>query len=490
VVTAKLQEMGVTGVDAIEKIQAAVRKAGNLETLVKGVMAVENGLAIAAKAAPIAGAAVVAAMTAAAKATIAFAETVNKVNNTAIKLGVGIEQVDKFRAGLEKAGVSAESVAQILQSKMAAEWGIDGVQSFIKSLEQVPDSAARSRAAVQAFGEAGAELIRILQAGGKLTGFATTGLISAEDAQKATQLGIALNQLETTINRFSTISFAPTLTVGINAAIAAIEVLGQRVSTVSGTFSTIAQGLGTPFQLAAQLVVASIGQIISKTQELGQTAGQPAAAFTSFGTVASQSATQASTAFTSLGTVVAQTGQAAATAGQTAAQGGQTAAAGWEPFLAKLREVASAAGRILSGGGGGGGSAPGMAAGGVIGGSGTGTSDSNLAWVSRGEHIMPAHAVAQPGVLALLEALRRSGGNLGRVLDGMGHFALGGLVPRSIPAFASGGMVGSMSNVTIQFPGLPAISGLRASAGVVDQLHKAAALAQVRSGGRKPSRYS
>jgi hypothetical protein len=136
----------------------------------------------------------------------------------------------------------------------------------------------------------------------------------------------------------------------------------------------------------------------------------------------------------------------------------------------------------------GGGGIPGIAHGGVIGGRGTGMSDSNLAWVSRGEHIMPARAVAQPGVLAFLEALRRSGGNLRGVLDGMGRFALGGLVPR--PAFAGGGAVGSMSHVTINFPGLEPIGGLRASATTVDELRKAAALAQVRSGGRKPSRYS
>lgn len=129
--------------------------------------------------------------------------------------------------------------------------------------------------------------------------------------------------------------------------------------------------------------------------------------------------------------------------------------------------------------------APGaFASGGFIGGRGTGTSDSNLAWVSRGEHIMPARAVRQPGVLAFLEALRRSGGNLSRVLDRMGHFAMGGLV--TAPAFASGGM----NNVTIQFPGLPAIGGLRAPSDVVEELRKAAAMAQVRSGGRKPSRYS
>jgi|SRR5580765_390917 len=128
------------------------------------------------------------------------------------------------------------------------------------------------------------------------------------------------------------------------------------------------------------------------------------------------------------------------------------------------------------------------AAGGLLGGSGSGTSDSNLAWVSRGEHIMPARAVSQPGVLAFLEALRRSGGNLRGVLDNMGRFALGGMVmpTLSIPAFAGGGM----NNVTIQFPGLPEITGLRASSAVVDELRNAAAMAQVRSGGRKPSRYS
>jgi hypothetical protein len=130
-----------------------------------------------------------------------------------------------------------------------------------------------------------------------------------------------------------------------------------------------------------------------------------------------------------------------------------------------------------------------FASGGLLGGRGTGTSDSNLAWVSRGEHIMPARAVSRPGVLAFLEALRFSGGNLRDVLDGMGRFALGGPVAPtlSLPAFAGGG---AMNNVTIQFPGLPEITGLRASSAVVDELRKAAAMAQVRSGGRKPSRYS
>jgi hypothetical protein len=155
----------------------------------------------------------------------------------------------------------------------------------------------------------------------------------------------------------------------------------------------------------------------------------------------------------------------------------------WNAMLAKLGFGGGAAAAPATGGG------SGLAGGGLLGGRGTGTSDSNLAWVSRGEYITPARAVAQPGVLAFLEALRHSGGNLRDILDGMRGFALGGLVAPtlSIPAFAGGG---TMNNVTINFPGLPEITGLRASSAVVDELRKAAAMAQVRSGGRKPSRYS
>ena len=118
------------------------------------------------------------------------------------------------------------------------------------------------------------------------------------------------------------------------------------------------------------------------------------------------------------------------------------------------------------------------AQGGLIGGRGTGTSDSNLAWLSRGEFVINAAVVRRLGA-GFFAAL-----NAG-IIPG---FALGGLVPR--PAFAGGGPMGGGNHVTIQFPGLPPVGGLRASSAVVGELQRAAALAQVRSGGRKPSRYS
>jgi len=113
----------------------------------------------------------------------------------------------------------------------------------------------------------------------------------------------------------------------------------------------------------------------------------------------------------------------------------------------------------------------GMAAGGLVGGRGTGTSDSNLAWLSRGEFVMRSDAV------------RRWGVDFMRAINA-------GLTPFPTRGFAAGGLVGSSSNVTINFPGLPPISGLRASTDTVAELQRAAAMAQVRSGGRKPSRYS
>jgi hypothetical protein len=245
----------------------------------------------------------------------------------------------------------------------------------------------------------------------------------------------------------------------------------------------VAQGMNTATQGVEQLQRSAAGILWDSFAESAGRFGQ--AAVTSFNQIVSA----VQSAATAVGSFASSLGGVAWDAISSAG------VAAWDALIAKVQEYINlvlkalglAAGGAPAASGGGG---EGAARGGLMGGRGTGTSDSNLAWVSRGEHIMPARAVRQPGVLAFLEALRRSGGNLSRVLDGMGRFALGGLVPRPMPAFAAGGLNGGMSNVTIQFPGLPEIGGLRASSSAVDELRKAAALAQVRSGGRKPSRYS
>ena len=140
--------------------------------------------------------------------------------------------------------------------------------------------------------------------------------------------------------------------------------------------------------------------------------------------------------------------------------------------LKKIAETASANDNSSS-------SSSGMAGGGVVGGRGTGTSDSNLAWVSRGEHIMPARAVSQPGVLGLLEGLRASGGSL----RGIGRFATGGVV--SMPALAAGGGgIGHLGTVDLRTD--HGSVTVMASQSAVNQLGRLAVTKRMTSTGRKP----
>jgi hypothetical protein len=576
-VTKKLQEMGVTGVDTIKKIQNAVASASKLETLVQGITSVETAFSALAKAAPIIGAVIVAAFAAATKAASAFADAVNKVSDEATKLGVSIEKVDQFRAALEQAGISAQGISTALtQAKEHADQfkldqvkrdaaevqraltggfgggeafkrlqqaadeftpagkaareelvkmnqavpgigeglqrlgdpisglkvttkdvqelgvelaklktlGIDikvnddavtQAQKIITVLAQMPDKAKAAQIAMQRFGAAGPEIVAALRNGSlSVEQFGRSyATMTAEQEAAANQQRQTMNQLSADWERFKVQIGAPIAIAGIAGLTAAWDAFKAIITTTGKELNSIA----TTGAAVISALAAPINALTSAWQSLGTSTD---AALAKIGEIARSIASITWDAISSAGV-------AAWNALTGAIEGAATAVVN---FFSKLASGAWDKVKSLLGLGGGAPAAAGMAGGGLLGGRGTGTSDSNLAWVSRGEHIMPARAVAQPGVLALLEALRRSGGNLSRVLDGMGRFALGGMIRSPMPAFAGGGPVGSMSHVTIAFPGLPAISGLRASSDVVDQLHRAAALAQVRSGGRKPSRYS
>jgi hypothetical protein len=543
-VTQKLKDMGVTGVDSIEKIQKAVQSAKNLETLVQGITSVETGLSALAAAAPIVGTAIVAAFALATKAVFAFSDAVNKVSDEAAKLGVSIENVDQFRRGLEQAGISAQGISAALAQvksdadkisleqvkrdaqdvQKAIDRGVGGgqvaeqfkrlqktaeqfteagkaaraelvkmgegvpgttfedvqklgvelaklkglgidikvsddavtqAQKIITALAQLPDKALAAQIAMQRFGAAGPELVAGLRTGSITVDqfaqkFAT---LTAEQEAAANKMRQSTEQLSADWERFKSAIGAPIAIAGIAGLTAVFDAIKGGIATTVQEFTALGSAINSVATVGAQVIAAlaaPIQLVIDAVSQLGS----------------------------ALGSITWDSIASAGVAAWNALTGAIQKAIDAVLQFIGLKPSAPATG----------GSAPGKAAGGLLGGRGTGTSDSNLAWLSRGEYITPARAVAQPGVLAFLEALRRSGGNLSRVLDGMGRFALGGMVPR-MPAFAAGGLAGG-SNVTIQFPGLPAIGGLRASADVVDQLHRAAALAQVRSGGRKPSRYA
>lgn len=182
-----------------------------------------------------------------------------------------------------------------------------------------------------------------------------------------------------------------------------------------------------------------------------------------------------------------------------------------EQVLARARAVAETLKELFTqspevGGAGGAGTGTEFAPGGFDRGGYTGSGDIRkiAGFVHRGEHVQPAYVVRQPGVLAFLEALRRAGGDLQRVIAGVRGYDLGGFVgglagglralqPMPIPAFAGGGPVGrgpNLGTLTLEIGRGGAQVQVMASTDAVEQLRKAAALSQVRSGGRKPSRYT
>ena len=94
-------------------------------------------------------------------------------------------------------------------------------------------------------------------------------------------------------------------------------------------------------------------------------------------------------------------------------------------IIKKIAGVFSGGGQI--------GGAEKKATGGVLGGIGTGTSDSNLAWFSRGEYLVRAAVVREPGVLSHLNDLNRRGA------QALAPTPV--LIEAPVPRFAEGGLV-------------------------------------------------
>jgi hypothetical protein len=533
-VTQKLKDLGVTGADALNKIQGAVQTATRLETVVQGVAKVENAFAALGRAALAFGPAIVGGMLLAAKEIASFSAEITKANAEAVKLGLSITQFDKLRLSLEGAGISAQGISA----------GLEGVKSELDklALQQVAadfntlktgvgngsDALQRLQATAKQFTPAGtAAAEALLKLNIPLPGMAQTVITLSNTGKAVGVLDNELTKLGPNLARLQLLTgvqFKPgdTLDVAIPKIIQALQKIPDPAQRAQAALQFFKQGSAEFSQamqnnsLSSDNFKASVtrdAQAITQAQldvasKVEESQNKISAAWKRFdlSTVASEIinlgkllagiewgiATEALTKFVTtpvanawqwivdtFWSVIGKVNAAAAAAAQQIKDFVTTPVANaWQwikdTFWAVVKSLGTLGGGASPDVGGGGG----HAAGGMVGGRGSGTSDSNLAWVSRGEYIVPAAAVAQPGVLALLEALRH----------GMGNFALGGMVrgPLGLPAFAGGGM----NNVTIAFPGLPEITGLRASSGVVDELRRAAAMAQVRSGGRKPSRYT
>jgi hypothetical protein len=518
-----LVNVGVAGKD-VAKVLNAVKQAGRMETLVNGIAAVENEFAnlgvsvgelgkalklVLPSARTVSRLLVVAFGAAVVGAIVSTTKALLDLDASAIQAGKSIEDMAKAQEVFKQIGLSGAEAAK-------------GAADFIEKMDLKRVTELWEKGGAKETFDALAE---VAKGTGKAAEFAReklkqVGLVDVSPAAKAIdqiqksaqttpdKLVAIVGVLETmgdTAERnriiFDTFSkdvatkFIQALNAGIAPAAALKQAIGeipaptgaaaQAATRLSTEWEKLKAVMGAPFSVSPE-AMSSIANLLQGIRSL-------AAAFSESGFRANaQAEFQAVIQFASqmVSTIIgllASLGQAGFQAMKYIELG---AVAAWQTIIGWINKAIDAVRRFFGAGGGkamAGGDAGGFARGGIMGGRGSGTSDSNLAWLSRGEHIMPAYAVRQPGVLQLLEALRRSGGNLRGVLDRMGHFALGGMV--GAPAFAGGG-VGGMSNVTIQFPGVQPITGLRASSAVVDELRRSAALAQVRSGGRKPSRYT
>lgn len=172
-------------------------------------------------------------------------------------------------------------------------------------------------------------------------------------------------------------------------------------------------------------------------------------------------------------------------------------------FMQRLINIAvDAYNAILKAAGAGGGSSgggEGKAAGGLIRGPGSSTSDSIPAWLSSGEWVIRAAAVQKYGsqLFNALNSMRLPARAIRQLLGYAGGGAVGGLDLGSVlsglrmpaPHFAEGGPV-TVDRVAVDFKiGGESFQDLLAPREVADRLIRFAMSEQVRSGGRKPGWY-
>lgn len=291
--------------------------------------------------------------------------------------------------------------------------------------------------------------------------------------------------------------------VGVIAFLAALGKLPEWIVDATEAFRAWGSYLGGPFGSALK----AIGDDFAVLSDLLH--GKFAAALNDWKSFFVDAVTSVRQAFTAL---VADIG-----AGIQKVIGWVQSAAG------EMQSFGSSLAALFSGGGGSGGSgsgvvasaaippAAGHAAGGLISGPGSGTSDSILARVSNGEYVMRAAAVARIGV-GTLDRLNHGfadgglvntvprfalGGlvELGRIADRIGAYALGGLVAvpdlsTPMPSFAGGGLVAAGaggSHVHLTLDGQT--YHLHADDRTAASLERAARQRQMTSAGRKPGWY-
>ena len=504
-VTAKLKEMGIVGTEALNKINAAVQSARRTESLVGVVQKVESGFAsLNSTVALVSGAfgafaavPVVQYLYSIISAMNRAGEAISATDAAAIMLGKTFEAYDRQSQGMQRVGVSAKAAADGIQAiaEAAQKVNLDRVTNAMQKLEATSDfkafqedqakAAEAGGRAIPQFGVEAAKQFKLIQDAAAEAGPAGIAAraelekmgqpipegaakslkeLTAEMGDLAAKMGAAgnseaiqksalqsflaqidampagLQRTQAVMDSFNN-EFGVELVKHLNAGGSAMDLLKEQSSGVTQSMVNDQTRIEESFNRSSAA--------IQRFKETGD--------FSNLVTVLEEVGTRASTSFSKVGDEL-------------------------DSLLKKIDDFNTAAGALGQQGSGGGqapAEVPLFAHGGVVGGSGTGTSDSNLALVSRGEHIMPAAAVRQPGVLSLLESLRVSGGSM----RGIGRFATGGVV--AMPALAqAGGGIGHLGTVDLRTD--HGSVTVMAGASAVNQLSRLAVQKRITSTGRKP----
>lgn len=409
------------------------------------------------------------------------------VDTSRFTLPFTIEEIGRVGLGLEPIVRQAGQLGkQIATFRQPAEDGATAAIKFAEKIAGLSDATERLRAVQEKIpGATIAQANAIAEVGrradltkGNVQALTEETLRAAEEAERAAQRSAtAWQNLQLTLGRVglgpSTFSnlltqFLQDLDKGIQDSAAGIERLNATWNTFNAEF---AKGLDTSpaqqaFNALAQIAQGAFDRIKQGLAEAKQGLGQ------GWDTSAAVQAFQ--TLMGWIDRLIQKFGE-------------------W----LRLRQVSNTVGApSLSDTG----NISGEAAGGLIGGRGSGTSDSNLARVSRGEFINRARSVDYYGadVFHALNQMRIPRERLLAALRGLRGYNMGGLVgdvlgglspirAMPLPAYAQGGAVGG-DTVFLQFGG-QTMGPMHATADVVDQLRKAAVLSQTRSAGPKPSRY-
>lgn len=479
--------------------------------------------------------------TASTKDLIQFTDTINKslrisggsageakaaLTQLAQAMASGRLQGDELRSILENFPVFAQQLAKGIgvtvgelrtlgkEGKLTANDILRAFQKQGKEIDKLfknvqPTISTALGTLIDAFTRLLGTIDRLAGGSKSFTGFIDTIVASIDKLNEYLQTPAGKTQLESIINLFR--GFVPVIQgviavfqgwiIIINAVTAGLNNLFNTSLTPFQVFLGIVTALivaFAPLPVAIAAVVAIVGVLVTKIQEMGgivvvvQTAWANLVSYvkqkaselwqfivdrwnaTIFGQIVNSIVGYFTDAFTSISNFIRSTFE--------------TVTGIIEAFIEKVKSAIAFAKQLVgigdqAGGGGGGGSAPGFArGGGPLRGPGTARSDSILARLSRGEYIIKAAAV------------RRYGASLFAALNGMRldpSAVLGSLSPAvapaavAVPRFAEGGAV-SGRPLTLNIGG-QSFGGLTASPAAVQQLERFAVKRSLASAGRKPT---